>query len=178
MQQSVPRFPLPSKAKLRGIFFGRHFTLRVGSVGRWLLRQSLRRKSDEPSVRGFQREYAHSAGHGWITSGNPDHYERLGRLYQQKRDLFPNEIKGSELQPIASRGSYFQLLSYRGISSESDVATAERLTASIKVASIPISHLYKDSTDHNILRFCFAKERGNACESRAHFAATITARAF
>ena len=35
---------------------------------------------------------------------------------------------------------------------------AERLTKQHKVASIPISVFYKDNTDHNILRFCFAKK--------------------
>jgi methionine aminotransferase len=88
----------------------------------------------------------------------PEHYTTLGSFYQQKRDFFLNEIKGSSFEPIPSKGSYFQLLSYKGISQEPDVAMAERLTKEHKVASIPISVFYKDNTDHNILRFCFAKK--------------------
>ena len=89
---------------------------------------------------------------------NPLHYTSLGAFFQQKRDFFLNEIKGSGFEPIPSHGSYFQLLSYRGISKEQDVAMAERLTKQHKVASIPISVFYKDNTDHHILRFCFAKK--------------------
>jgi methionine aminotransferase len=88
----------------------------------------------------------------------PEHYTTLGSFYQQKRDFFLNEIKGSSFEPIPSKGSYFQLLSYKGISQEPDVAMAERLTKEHKVASIPISVFYKDNTDHLILRFCFAKK--------------------
>ena len=90
--------------------------------------------------------------------GDAEHYTSLGRFYQQKRDFFLNEIRGSGFEPIPSRGSYFQLVSYRAISHEPDVAMAERLTRQFKVASIPISVFYKDNTDHNILRFCFAKK--------------------
>ncbi|MGC3947399.1 MAG: methionine aminotransferase [Chryseolinea sp.] len=86
------------------------------------------------------------------------HYTQLGKFYQQKRDFFLNEIKGSSFEPIQSRGSYFQLVSYRAISHEPDVAMAERLTKEFKVASIPISVFYKDCTDQKILRFCFAKK--------------------
>jgi methionine aminotransferase len=89
---------------------------------------------------------------------DPEHYTTLGSFYQQKRDFFLNEIKGSSFEPIPSKGSYFQLLSYKAISQEPDVAMAERLTKEHKVASIPISVFYKDNTDHLILRFCFAKK--------------------
>lgn len=90
--------------------------------------------------------------------GNPEHYTSLGSFYQQKRDYFLDAIKGSGFEPIPSRGSYFQLLSYRGISNEADVTMAERITKEHKVASIPISVFYKDGTDQKILRFCFAKK--------------------
>lgn len=98
---------------------------------------------------------------------DPRHYTELGSFYQQKRDFFLNEIKGSSFEPIASRGSYFQLLSYRSISREPDVAMAERMTRELKVASIPISVFYKDNTDRSILRFCFAKKEetlAKACQ--------------
>lgn len=89
---------------------------------------------------------------------HPDHYTGLGRFYQQKRDFFLSEIKGSSFEPIPSHGSYFQLVSYSTISQEPDVDMAERLTKEFKVASIPISVFYKDNTDRKILRFCFAKK--------------------
>lgn len=88
---------------------------------------------------------------------DPEHYTSLSAFYQQKRDFFLSEIKGSSFEPIPGHGSYFQLLSYRALSQEGDVSMAEKLTKNHKVASIPISVFYKDGTDNKILRFCFAK---------------------
>jgi methionine transaminase len=88
----------------------------------------------------------------------PSHVESLGQFYQQKRDFFLEQIKGSSFEPLTCHGSYFQLLSYKSLSSKSDVEMAEYLTKEFKVASIPVSAFYQDKTDHRILRFCFAKK--------------------
>jgi methionine aminotransferase len=98
---------------------------------------------------------------------NPDHYLHLSKFYQQKRDFFLNQIKGSSFEPLACHGSYFQTLSYRNISQKPDVEMAEELTRKFKVASIPFSVFYKDKTDNHLLRFCFAKKEETltkACE--------------
>ena len=87
----------------------------------------------------------------------PEHYTGLSTFYQQKRDFFLDQIKSSSFQPMACYGSYFQLLSYKGISEKSDRDMAEWLTRQHKIASIPISVFYKDKTDSKLLRFCFAK---------------------
>lgn len=89
---------------------------------------------------------------------DPAHYLSLGDFYQKKRDFFLEHIKGSSFEPLASRGSYFQLLSYRNISTKPDVEMAEELTKKFKVASIPVSVFYQDKTDNRLLRFCFAKK--------------------
>jgi methionine aminotransferase len=89
---------------------------------------------------------------------NPATYLGLGSFYQQKRDYFLEQIKGSSFEPIASYGSYFQLLSYRNISKKPDVQMAHDMTRERKVASIPVSVFYQDRTDNKILRFCFAKK--------------------
>ncbi|WP_333818705.1 methionine aminotransferase [Ohtaekwangia sp.] len=88
----------------------------------------------------------------------PSHYQSLGKFYQQKRDFFLHQIKGSSFEPLPSRGSYFQVVSYRNISKQGDVAMAEELTRQFKVASIPVSVFYQDKTDNHLLRFCFAKK--------------------
>lgn len=88
---------------------------------------------------------------------DPSTYLGLGKFYQQKRDFFLSQIKGSSFEPITSHGSYFQLLSYSHISDKPDVQMAEELTKKMKVASIPVSVFYQDKTDNLILRFCFAK---------------------
>lgn len=89
----------------------------------------------------------------------PDHYTGLGKFYQEKRDFFLSRMTGSSFQPLKTEGSYFQLFSYRDISSKSDVAMAEEMTKKYKVACIPVSVFYKDKTDNRLLRFCFAKKR-------------------
>lgn len=89
---------------------------------------------------------------------NPDHYLSLGKFYQKKRDFFLTQIKGSSFEPLASHGSYFQVLSYRHISDKPDVEMAEELTKKFKVASIPVSVFYQDKSDNRLLRFCFAKK--------------------
>jgi methionine aminotransferase len=86
------------------------------------------------------------------------HYETLGTFYQQKRDFFLEQIRGSSFKPMNCFGSYFQLLSYDGISDRSEVDMAEWMTREHKVASIPVSVFYKDKTDQKLLRFCFAKK--------------------
>lgn len=81
-------------------------------------------------------------------------YVGLGEFYQKKRDFFLDQIKGSSFEPLPCSGSYFQLLSYKNISSKSDVEMAEELTKKFKLASIPVSVFYKDRSDNRLLRFC------------------------
>jgi methionine aminotransferase len=88
---------------------------------------------------------------------NPDHYLALGKFYQQKRDFFLEQIKGSSFQPLPCHGSYFQLLSYEGISELTETEMAVWMTKEKKLAPIPVSVFYKDGTDQKLLRFCFAK---------------------
>jgi len=98
---------------------------------------------------------------------NQEHYLNLGTFYQQKRDYFLAGIKGSSFEPTVCHGSYFQSLSYKGISNLPDREMAEVLTKTNKVASIPVSAFYNDKTDNHLLRFCFAKSEqtlDQACE--------------
>jgi methionine aminotransferase len=88
---------------------------------------------------------------------DPAHYVRVGEFYQRKRDFFLEQIKGSSFRPLPCFGSYFQLLSYEGISPLSDREMAEWMTREHKLASIPVSVFYQDKTDRHLLRFCFAK---------------------
>jgi methionine aminotransferase len=84
--------------------------------------------------------------------------DALPQFYQQKRDFFLNELTGSSFEPLPCTGSYFLNLSYKNISQEPDVMMATKLTKAFKVASIPLSVFYQDKTDHQVLRFCFAKK--------------------
>ncbi len=81
----------------------------------------------------------------------------LSGFFQAKRDLFLRLMEGSRFVPLASHGSYFQLMDYSAISDEEDAAFALRLTREHGVASIPTSPFLYEERAPRVLRFCFAK---------------------
>jgi methionine aminotransferase len=85
-------------------------------------------------------------------------YTEVSQLYQGKRDLFNSLLKDSRFEVRPSAGTYFQLLDYSNISNQTDVELAEEWTKAIGVSSIPVSVFYHQSVQHNVLRFCFAKQ--------------------
>lgn len=87
----------------------------------------------------------------------PKHYLNLPDFYQEKRDLFLSLIKDSRFKFVPAKGTYFQVLDYSNITSESDVDYAKTLTQDHKIASIPLSVFNNDGLDQKVLRFCFAK---------------------
>jgi methionine aminotransferase len=87
----------------------------------------------------------------------PDHSASLSEFYQRKRDRFLDALRNSRFSWTPSHGTYFQLLDYSAISSESDVEFAETLISSARVASIPVSPFYAKAPALSVLRFCFAK---------------------
>lgn len=90
---------------------------------------------------------------------NEGGYRALPDFYQEKRDYFLDQLKGTRFRIDPTRGTYFQLLEYSSISKEKDRGLAERLTREIGVASIPISEFYHEAIKHTYLRFCFAKQK-------------------
>lgn len=89
---------------------------------------------------------------------NSSAYLDLGKQMQQKRDYFRGLMKDTPFQCIPSHGSYFECYSYGHFSKASDKDLAIQLTKEYGIASIPLSAFYKDGTDHQVLRFCFAKQ--------------------
>lgn len=89
---------------------------------------------------------------------NTTNFLELKHFYQTKRDLFQKLIRSSKFKIEPCTGTYFQLLNFSTISYESDTDFAIRLTKEKKLASIPLSVFYSDKTDHQLLRFCFAKK--------------------
>ena len=87
-----------------------------------------------------------------------NNYLELKNFYQAKRDLFLKLTQSSRLKPLKTAGTYFQLMSYKDISTESDTDFAIKLTKENKLATIPLSVFYTNKYDNKILRFCFAKK--------------------
>jgi methionine aminotransferase len=92
-------------------------------------------------------------------------YLQLGAFLQQKRDYFASLMQQTKFRPLPSFGSYFQLYSYADISTETEKDFAIRLTKEYKVATIPTSVFYKNATDNQVLRFCFAKKEATLEEA-------------
>ena len=82
----------------------------------------------------------------------------ISPFFQAKRDVFLGLMEGSRFVPLASRGSYFQLMDYSAISDEADADFAIRLTREHGVAAIPTSPFLMRSAAPQVLRFCFAKK--------------------
>ena len=88
----------------------------------------------------------------------PEHYMQLGKFYEQKRDLLVQELKGSSFTPIASKGTYFQLVKIPEHVKGTDRQIAHGLTREYGIATIPLSPFYHNNFDPRMLRICFAKE--------------------
>ncbi len=88
----------------------------------------------------------------------PDHYEKLPNFFQEKRDQMNTLFEGLPLEPLQSKGTYFQLFSYEEISDLPDVEFAKYLTQEVGVATIPLSPFYTGATKDRVVRFCFAKK--------------------
>ncbi|MGF6926711.1 methionine aminotransferase [Chitinophaga sp. W2I13] len=97
----------------------------------------------------------------------PSHYLELPAFYQQKRDYFLELMKGTRFTPLASQGSYFQLMKYDRISDEGDKDFAIRMTKEFGVAVIPVSAFYQDGKDDHVIRFCFAKKQATLEQAAA-----------
>lgn len=85
-------------------------------------------------------------------------YLGLPDFFQEKRDHFSRGLAQTGFELLPSAGSYFQLAKYGHLTNESDVDFSLRLTREAGVACIPVSVFYTNNTDHQIIRFCFAKK--------------------
>ncbi len=86
-------------------------------------------------------------------------YLSLPAFFQQKRDHFRAALAQTRFELLPCAGTYFQSVKYSKISDEKDTDIALRLTKDFGVASIPTSAFYNRGTDHQVLRFCFAKKQ-------------------
>ena len=84
--------------------------------------------------------------------------ESLGNFYKIKRDFFREKMKSSRFELFPCDGTYFQIASYKSISSESDLDFSKRLIKEFGVAAIPLSVFNGNQDDQKLIRFCFAKD--------------------
>lgn len=88
---------------------------------------------------------------------DPSRYQGLSGFFQEKRDYMNRHFKELPLQSIESKGTYFQLYNYEGLSELDDFEFSKYLTAEIGVAAIPLSPFYSNPPGDKVVRLCFAK---------------------
>jgi methionine transaminase len=157
VHQSVLKFPALASQSVAAFSFGKTFHATGWKVGYTIAPERLTReiRKAHQFITFSVNTPVQLALAEYLT--NLDNYLHLGTFYQKKRDFFLDQIKGSSLKPIPSHGSYFQLLSYEGVSQMKEAEMAEWMTKERKLAPIPVSAFYQDKADHKLLRFCFAK---------------------
>ncbi|TAK91350.1 MAG: pyridoxal phosphate-dependent aminotransferase [Burkholderiaceae bacterium] len=89
---------------------------------------------------------------------DPQPYVQLPQFYQAKRDHFCAGLARTRLTPLPCAGTYFQVVSYAGISELPEHEFAQWLTREIGVAAIPLSAFYQRPQERQAVRFCFAKK--------------------
>jgi methionine aminotransferase len=90
---------------------------------------------------------------------NEETYLGLAEFFMEKRDYFRKGLEQTRFELLPCNGSYFQSVSYRGITDEKDADFSIRIAKEFGVASIPVSAFYSKGIDHHVLRFCFAKRQ-------------------
>jgi methionine transaminase len=88
---------------------------------------------------------------------DPDMTSEVAKTYQAKRDMVINGLKNSRFKITPSKGTYFQLLNYGGISDEKEVEFSHHLLENQKIAVMPLSFFYHDLIDQKFVRLCFAR---------------------
>ncbi len=156
--QSVLRYPALAERSMVVGSFGKTYHATGWKVGYCIAPKELMaefRKVHQFNVFSvnmpMQHAYAEILQH-------PHLYEGLPAFYQEKRDFFRNAMKGSKFDLLDTRGTYFQLASYKNITDEKDTEVVKWLTKEFKVAAIPVSVFYHKTLDPKVIRFCFAKE--------------------
>lgn len=156
--QSIARFPKLAERSIIVSSFGKTYHTTGWKIGYVVAPQKLMtefRKVHQFLVFSVNTPFQYAFAE-FLTQ--KDEYLSLGKFYQQKRDYFLKQLKGSRFEALPCSGTYFQLLKYNQISTEKDTDFAKKLTIENKIASIPVSVFYHKPTDNNVLRFCFAKD--------------------
>jgi methionine aminotransferase len=88
---------------------------------------------------------------------DPAPYLELPAFYQRKRDLFRRGLEATRLLPLASQGSYFQVVDYSAVSALPEAEFCQWLTREVGVAAIPLAAFYEGGFEQGLARLCFAK---------------------
>jgi len=89
---------------------------------------------------------------------NAERYLTLPQFYQRKRDFFRQGLSKTPFRLYPCEGTFFQLVDYSAISTQSELDFCKWLTTEVGVAAIPMSAFHQDPVENKTIRFCFAKK--------------------
>ena len=93
---------------------------------------------------------------------DPKPYTELAAFYQAKRDRLTAGLAKTRFKPLPSPGTFFMLADYSAISQQPEADFAQMLTVKHGVTVIPLSAFYQhpdaEASNHQLVRFCFAKK--------------------
>jgi methionine aminotransferase len=93
---------------------------------------------------------------------NENTYLSLPIFYQEKRDYLTAGLERTKFKPLASPGTFFLLADYSNISDQKESEFSIWLAKTHGVVVIPVSAFYSNpdhkDANHNLVRFCFAKQ--------------------
>ena len=155
--ESVLKYPDLYQRSIISMSFGKTFHATGWRIGYAIAPPSLSaelRKVHQYNTFSINRPLQHALAE---YLEEPKRYLGLSEFFQKKRDLFRNAIQPSRFELLPCHGTYFNLASYKEISSKKDQEFARWMTTEHKVAVIPVSSFYSDGRDDNVIRFCFGK---------------------
>ncbi len=76
--------------------------------------------------------------------------------YESKRSLVQEYLKNTRFGLVETKGTYFQLLNFDGISNKKDTEFVTDLISEFKVALFPLSFYYHDFVDNHVVGMNFA----------------------
>jgi methionine aminotransferase len=107
-------------------------------------------------------------------AARPDWGAELAAFFGARRDQLRGALAGSGCGLPPAQGTYFQLLEYGGLSTQGDLAFAERLLTEAGVATIPLSPFYREPpATLRYLRLCFAKREATLLEGARRISAWV-----
>jgi methionine aminotransferase len=157
---SAHHLPQLRERSLRFISFGKTYHVTGWKLGAVLAPEALTRplrnvyqfaafSASTPTQHAVQR----------FLVAKPDYALRLPEFFARKRDVLAASLARTGFRSIPPQGSYFMLVDYTEVSTQSDRELAHQLTAEAGVATVPLSPFFMGTPpEARLLRLCFAKE--------------------
>jgi len=84
-------------------------------------------------------------------------YLLLSGFYQKKRDMLNDMLESTPFKPVITKGSYFEMIDFSEVSSDSDLEYALKLIQNYGLSLAPLSAFSHNKSKEQLLRINFAQ---------------------